>query len=217
MDEALRVREFWFGKALAGPLQGQSDLAALAQTLRRRVSIWFQSNSQQVQQQDELIRSEFQGWVERAARGELAAWADSPRRRLSLIILLDQFPRQIYRGTAQAFAYDDQALTLTLSGMQSAADGALNIVERMFFYMPLQHAESTEVQDESVSAYRRLVSESPAELRPTFEESLQSAEDHRALIRQFGRFPHRNRLLGRGNTPEEAEFLRKGGAERFGQ
>jgi uncharacterized protein (DUF924 family) len=217
MDEALRVREFWFGKALTGPLQGQSDLAALAQTLRRRVSIWFQSNSPLLQQQDELIRSEFQGWVERAARGELAAWADSPRRRLSLIILLDQFPRQIYRGTAQAFAYDDQALALTLSGMQSAADGALNIVERMFFYMPLQHAESTEVQDESVSAYRRLVSESPAELRPTFEESLQSAEDHRALIRQFGRFPHRNRLLGRENTSEEADYLKKGGAERFGQ
>jgi uncharacterized protein (DUF924 family) len=167
-------------------------------------------------QQDELIRSAFQGLVERAGRGELASWADSPRRRLSLIILLDQFPRHIYRGTPQAFAYDAEALALTLSGMQSAADGALNIVERLFFYMPLQHAESTEVQDASVSAYRRLVDESPAELRSTFEEALQAAEEHRALIRQFGRFPHRNHLLARANTPEEEAYLHKS-AENFGQ
>ena len=216
MDEALRVREFWFGKSLTGPLQGQSNFASLAQTLSRRMQLWFESNPQLEQQQDELIRTEFQGWVERAGRGECSAWADSPRRRLSLIILLDQFPRQIYRGTAQAFAYDDQALALALSGMQSAADGALNIFERLFFYMPLQHAESTEVQDESVSAYKRLVAESPQEMRSTFETSLQYAEEHRALIRQFGRFPHRNRVLGRQNTNEEEEFLRKTG-EHFGQ
>jgi len=131
-------------------------------------------------------------------------------------ISLDQFPRHIYRGTPQAFAYDPEALALTLSGMQSAADGALNIIERLFFYMPLQHAESTEVQDESVSAYRRLVAESPAELRSTFESALQAAEEHRALIRQFGRFPHRNHLLGRENTPEEEAYLKKS-TDRFGQ
>jgi uncharacterized protein (DUF924 family) len=216
MDEALRVREFWFGKSLTGPLQGQSDIASLAQALSRRVDLWFGANAELLQQQDERIRTEFQIWVERAARGELAAWADSPRRRLSLIILLDQFPRQIYRGTALAFAYDGEALALTLSGMQSAADGALNIVERLFFYMPLQHAESTEVQDESVSAYRRLLAESPAEMRSTFEESLQYAQEHRELIRRFGRFPHRNQLLGRESTLEEADYLKKSG-DRFGQ
>ncbi len=215
MDEALRVREFWFGKSLTGPL-AQNELPALGQTLHRRASLWFASNSPLMQQQDERIRSGFQTLVERATRGELAAWADSPRRRLSLIILLDQFPRHIYRGTPQAFASDGEALTLALSGLQSAADGALNIVERLFFYMPLQHAESTEVQDESVGAYRRLAAESPVELRSTFEESLQFAEEHRALIRQFGRFPHRNRILGRESTPEEVAYLAKVG-EQFGQ
>jgi uncharacterized protein (DUF924 family) len=215
MDDALRVREFWFGKSLTGPLPSEG-LAALGVALARRNSLWFETQSQLVAQQDELIRSEFQGLVERAGRGELAAWADSPRRRLSLIILLDQFPRQIYRGTPQAFAYDPQALSLTLSGMQSAADGALNIVERLFFYMPLQHTESTEVQDESVSNYKRLVAESPPELKSTFEASLHWAEEHRALIRQFGRFPHRNRILGRANTPEEEAYLKKT-ADRFGQ
>jgi uncharacterized protein (DUF924 family) len=216
MDDALRVREFWFGKSLTGPLPGEGNLASVAQILTRRASVWFESNPQARGQGDELIRSQFQALVERAGRGELSAWADSPRRRLSLIILLDQFPRQIYRGTRQAFAYDSQALNLTLSGMQSAADGALNIVERLFFYMPLQHAESTEVQDESVSNYRRLVAESPPELKSTFEESLESAEEHRAVIRQFGRFPHRNRILGRNSTPDEEAYLKQN-AEHFGQ
>ena len=211
MDDALRVREFWFGKSLTGPLPGQSEMASRAVALTRRASLWFESNPQLVGQQDELIRSAFQGLVERAGRGELAGWADSPRRRLSLIILLDQFPRHIYRGTPRAFAHDPDALALTLSGMQSAADGALSLVERLFFYMPLQHAESTEVQDESVSACRRLVAESPAELRSTFEEALQAAEEHRTLIRQFGRFPYRNRVLGRDNTVEEEAYLKKSG------
>jgi uncharacterized protein (DUF924 family) len=216
MDDALRVREFWFGKPLTGPLQSQGEAASRALALKRRATLWFEANPQLMGQQDELIRSRFQDLVERAGRGELAGWADSPRRRLSLIILLDQFPRHLYRGTAQAFAHDSEALGLTLSGMQSAADGALNIVERIFFYMPLQHAESTEVQEESVSAYKRLVAESPAELRSTFEEAVQSAEEHRALVRLFGRFPHRNQVLGRESTAEEEAYLKKN-SEAFGQ
>lgn len=216
VDEALRVREFWFGKSLTGPLQGQGEITSRALALSRRASLWFESNPELMGQQDELIRSRFQELIDRAARGELAGWADSPRRRLSLIILLDQFPRQIYRGTPRAFASDTEALGLTLSGMQSAADGALNIIERLFFYMPLQHAEATEVQDESVSAYKRLVTESPGELRSTFEDALKSAEEHRALIRQFGRFPHRNRLLKRDSTPEEQAYLKTSGAS-YGQ
>ena len=216
MDDALRVREFWFGKSLTGSAPGHGEMASRALALNRRASLWFESNPQLMGQQDELIRTGFQGLVERAGRGELAGWADSPRRRLSLIILLDQFPRHIYRGTPQAFVYDPEALALTLSGMQLAADGALNIIERLFFYMPLQHAESTEVQDESVSAYRRLVAESPAELRSTFESALEFAEEHRALIHQFGRFPHRNHLLGRDTTAEEEAYLKKSGAH-FGQ
>ncbi len=216
MDDALRVREFWFGKSLTGPLPGHGELSSQALALNRRASLWFESNPQLLGQQDELIRSQFQDLVERAARGELAGWADSPRRRLSLIILLDQFPRQIYRGTPQAFACGSEALGLTLSGMQLAADGALNINERLFFYMPLQHTESTEVQDESVSVYRRLVSESPPELRSTFEGALEWAEEHRTLIRQGGRFPHRTRILGRESTPEEIAYMTKD-TETFGQ
>ena len=216
MDDALRIREFWFGKALTGSGPGHGEITSQAHALGRRVSLWFETNTQLLQQRDDQIRSEFSGLLERAARGELAAWADSPRRRLSLIILLDQFPRQIHRGTARAFEYDAQALGLALTGMQSAADAALNLAERIFFYMPLQHAESLEGQEESVSAYTRLLGESPPELRSAFESCLQWAVGHRDLIRQFGRFPHRNPILGRPHTAEELAYL-KSSPDSFGQ
>jgi uncharacterized protein (DUF924 family) len=207
MDEARQVRDFWFGK-----------LPMTAQALNQRLVLWFPGDESagEVRDRDEAIRARFEDLAERAARGELASWADSPRRCLSLIILLDQFPRNLYRGTNRAFACDEGALAVTLSGMQSAADGALDIVERIFFYMPLQHSEVREVQDESVAAYRRLLMEAPQELRGAFEGALQAAEEHRVIIERFGRFPHRNGVLGRGNTPEEEAWLRAGG-ERMGQ
>ena len=207
MDEARQVRDFWFGK-----------LPMTAEALNQRVQIWFPGDvpAETQRERDDALRKRFGTLVERAGKGELASWADSPRRSLSLIVLLDQFPRNIYRGTAQAFAYDDQALGLTLSGMQSAADGALDVVERIFFYMPLQHCEARDVQDESVAAYRRLVTEAPQELQEVFERSVESAEQHRSIIAKFGRFPHRNEVLGRRSTAEEEAWL-DSGADRLGQ
>jgi uncharacterized protein (DUF924 family) len=207
MDEARQVRDFWFGK-----------LPMSAQALTQRLQMWFPGDlPEEVQSaRDEGIRKRFGNLVELAAKGELASWADSPRRCLSLIVLLDQFPRNIYRGTAQAFAHDDRALELTLAGMQSAADAALDVVERIFFYMPLQHCEARDVQDESVAAYRRLVAEAPGELRKAFADSAHWAEQHRSIIQKFGRFPHRNEVLGRTSTREEEAWL-KVNADRMGQ
>ncbi|MGH8326511.1 MAG: DUF924 family protein, partial [Steroidobacteraceae bacterium] len=195
---------FWFGRL---PLKPEGAPARLA--------LWFGTREEE-ERTDELVRSRFGDLVERAAAGGLAAWADSPRRRLSLILLLDQFPRHVHRGTERAFAMDREALALTLSGMQSAADGALTPVERIFFYMPLQHAELRDAQEESVAAYRRLLNEAPDELKALFASSLESAELHRAIVARFGRFPHRNRVLGRSNSPEEEEYLCEGG-RTFGQ
>jgi uncharacterized protein (DUF924 family) len=132
---------------------------------------------------------------------------------MSLILVLDQFPRNLYRGHARMFSGDERALALALSGMNSGADAALDPVERMFFYMPLQHSEAREVQDESVAAYRRLVMEAPEALRPTFESALSYAQRHRAVVDRFGRFPHRNRILGRPSTPEEMTYLAEGGED----
>ena len=203
MDEARSIRDFWFGKQ---PLT--------AETLNRRMRFWFGSEGSK--ERDEQIRARFGALLARAEKGALDAWADGPRRRLSLIILLDQFPRHMFRGTARAFSCDAQALALALSGMQCAADAAISVVERIFFYMPLQHAEVPEVQDESVAAYRRLLSESPPELRAVFAGALRSAENHRAIVEKFGRFPHRNRLLERASSAPEQQWLRRGG-EAFGQ
>jgi uncharacterized protein (DUF924 family) len=203
MDDARKVRDFWFGKT---PLS--------AEQLPRRMKLWFGYAGEETQRQvDEALRTRFGALVQRAIEGELVQWADGPRRRLSLILLLDQFPRNIYRGTPKAFAGDEQALQLALSGMQSVADAALNTVERIFFYLPLQHAESLEVQDESVAAYKRLLGEAPAEVREIFEGCLGYAEQHRDVIRRFGRFPHRNDVLGRPSTAEEKDWLRGGGED----
>jgi uncharacterized protein (DUF924 family) len=204
MDEALEVRRFWFGKL---PLRPDG--------VPERLALWFGSGAEE-QRADDLVRSQFGALVARAAAGELAAWADSPRRRLSLILLLDQFPRHVHRGTERAFATDREALGLTLSGMQSAADAALTPVERIFFYMPLQHAELRDAQEESVAAYRRLLNEAPEELEAMFVSALESAVQHRSIVARFGRFPHRNRALGRPNTPEEEAYLGQGG-KGFGQ
>jgi uncharacterized protein (DUF924 family) len=205
MDEALEVRRFWFGRL---PLK--------AQDVKPRLALWFGGGAEEQRRNDELVRSRFGALIDRAAAGELAPWADSPRRRLSLILLLDQLPRHAFRGTERAFAADRDALALALSGMQCAADAALTPVERIFFYMPLQHAELSDAQEESVSAYRRLLPEAPADLKELFASSLASAEHHLGIIARFGRFPHRNRALGRASTPEEERYL-GAATERFGQ
>jgi len=168
-----------------------------------------------IPQTDELIRERFRDTMQAAESGQLSSWDSSPRRRLALIVLLDQFSRHCYRGTARAYAQDHAALSLSLSGMLYGADAALDPVERIFFYMPLQHAESLDVQEESVAAFRRLLDEAPLELRATFEEALRSAIQHRDVVARFGRFPHRNAVLERASTADETEWLDQGG-ERFG-
>jgi uncharacterized protein (DUF924 family) len=197
MRGANDILDFWFGS-------GPYDAARLAE----RTTFWFGGDGAQAQAaRDELIRSTLEPMLERAARGEFASWAASPRRRLALILLFDQVPRNCYRGTAAAFAFDREALTLSIEGLQLAADAALHPVERIFFYLPLEHAESPEAQDAAIAAFERLVSEAPPELRDYCAYTAGYAKKHRDLIALFGRFPHRNPLLGRANTDAESEWL----------
>lgn len=184
-----------------------------AESLQPYTRIWFgaQSAPEIIPQVDELIRERFGATLEAALEGQLAGWDSSPRRRLALILVLDQFCRHIHRGTQQAYAGDERALSLSVSGVLVGADAALDPVERIFFYMPMQHAESLDVQEESVAAFRRLTTEAPAALQTLFEDSLRSAIAHRDTIARFGRFPYRNAPLGRESTPEEIEWLGAGG------
>src|ERR1700722_13749524 len=189
---------FWFGPRPYASAQVQ-----------QHTRLWFGEPGapELTPQTDELIRERYSELTQAAEQGKLAAWESSPRRRLALILLFDQFSRSIYRGSARAYAQDLDALSLTVSGMQIGADATLDPVERLFFYMPLMHAESLDVQEESVAAFRRLVEEAPADLHRIFDSSLQSAIQHRGVIQRFGRFPHRNRVLGRESTPEELEWV----------
>src|SRR5687767_7389395 len=210
MERANDVLEFWFGPSFgAAPFD--------AARLEERVAFWFGGDDPAaVAARDAQIRARLEPLLERAARGDLASWSASPKRRLALIILFDQVPRNAYRGTAAAFAFDHHALALTVEGLQLAADAALDPIERIFFYLPLEHAESLEAQEAAVTAMDRLTAEAPAELRDFCAYSTDFARKHRDIIAKFGRFPHRNAVLRRQSTPAERAWL-AADAERFGQ
>jgi len=141
--------------------------------------------------------------------------ADGIRSRLALILLTDQLPRNLFRGTARAFAGDDYALELCLGGHRDGLDRELGLIERVFFWMPLQHVENLKLQSLGVDLYASLAAADPyrSKLWKSFADY---ARLHRDIIARFGRFPHRNAALGRESTPKELEYL-DGGGESFGQ
>ena len=197
-----RVLEFWF-----------KEQQLSAPQIDARMDLWFGED----EVFDHEIASTFGADVEDASRGALDHWAAKPRGRLALILLLDQFRRNIHRGTAEAFSKDKAALKLCVEGAMQKQDNELSAIERVFFYMPLQHAESKKVQAKSVDIYNRLAQAVSDTYRETFETVAHFAELHRDIVEQFGRFPHRNKLLGRENTPEEAEYLAGDDTPDFGQ
>ncbi|EIL97540.1 MULTISPECIES: DUF924 family protein [Rhodanobacter] len=161
---------------------------------------------------DEQIRARFGAEVQAAAEGRLDAWADTPRGWLALLILLDQFPRNLYRDDPRAWAQDVSAQRLALSGIAEGFDRQLPPLQRGFAYMPLEHAENEGLQQRSVALFEALYAEvTPAE-RPRFRSSLNYARRHREVIARFGRFPHRNAVLGRPSTEEELHYLAQPGA-----
>jgi uncharacterized protein (DUF924 family) len=139
-------------------------------------------------------------------------WVGGPRGRLALILLLDQLPRAIHRGTPAAYAMDDKALEVAKGGLASGADRLLRPIQRVFFYLPFEHAENVDEQARSVELFRELAAGVREEWRPTFENYVDFALRHQAIIDRFGRFPHRNAILGRESTPEEIEFLKEPGS-----
>ena len=183
-----------------------------APQIDRRMDTWFSEDPVF----DHEIEKEFLGDIKQATKGELNHWADEPRGRLALILLIDQFRRNIYRNTAKAFSKDKLALKLCVEGAMEKKDKGLTPIQKVFFYMPLQHAESAKVQAKSVELFTRLAESVSPTYRETFLTIAQFAELHKDIIDQFGRFPHRNELLGRENTPEEDEYL-AGDSPDFGQ
>ena len=142
-----------------------------------------------------------------ASDGKLDDWTATPRDQLALILVLDQFSRNIFRDTRQAFACDDKALGLTLMALEEEMDRHLRPIERIFLYLPLEHSESLEHQRRCVKLMEALEREVPEDWRATFESFTRYAVAHCDVIKRFGRFPHRNVILDRESTPEELEFL----------
>jgi len=184
MERVDEILKFWFGDG--------SDPA--------HERLWFAQDDGF----DQACRSGFLADYERAAAGELDSWKDAPSSALALILLLDQFPRNIFRGTPRAFATDPKALATAKGAVARGFDLALPPVQRPFVYLPFQHSENLDDQKESVRLFHKLAAEHPATAG-----YVGYAEHHLEVIRRFGRFPHRNAVLGRASTAPEAEFLQR--------
>ncbi len=187
-----RVLAFWFGAQRSDRLIAEEKSA-----------LWWKKQPEV----DAQCRRLFEPTIEAAGAGRLDRWAHNARGRLALILLADQLPRNVYRDTARAFAFDDLARRHCLEGLERSDDLALRPIERVFFYLPLEHAESLELQRRSLQLYSTLARSAPADARALFDGFLKYARRHAEIIERFGRFPHRNALLGRLSTPEEPAFL----------
>ncbi|MDH3694041.1 MAG: DUF924 domain-containing protein [Gammaproteobacteria bacterium] len=195
------ILQFWF-----------DDVVEKPERLAERNKFWFQSSPEI----DGVIEERFKADVEAAANGQYDDWGKDAHDSLAFIILLDQFPRNFYRGTAQAFAHDSIALARCQEMIASNRLKGLQPIERSFALMPLQHSEDLDVQKQSVQCFSDLTQEAPAAFKQTLDNNYQFARDHLEIIEKFGRFPHRNAILGRESTEKELNYLTSGG-KTFGQ
>jgi uncharacterized protein (DUF924 family) len=186
--EALAVLTFWFDPANRDE--------------------WFASKPQF----DTAIRDCFAQDVVLAAEGALTDWSATPSGWLALLIVLDQFPRNLYRGDPRAWMQDLRAQQLALWGIEEGFDRQLPAIQRVFAYIPLEHAEDARLQQQCVALFEALCRDAPSEERDQYMEYIDYARKHQAVIARFGRFPHRNAVLGRTSTPEELAYLAEPGA-----
>lgn len=191
-DKIHELLDFWFGHL------GSADLPT-----SDRTNLWFGDN-EIVKKQLLSFSKEFKA----AAAGGLEEWTKTPRGRLALIILLDQFPRYIHRSSSDAFACDVNAQKLCAEGLREKMDQSLTLIERVFFYMPLVHAENSDSQERSIRLYQELVTLSMTETTQIYQLFLAYAYAHFRVIKEFGRFPQRNQVLGRESTEAEQAFLK---------
>jgi uncharacterized protein (DUF924 family) len=173
-------------------------------TFGRQIQWWFAGGSEV----DTEITRRFGEVLEQARRGDLDHWADTPRGRLALIVVLDQFSRNVYRGSPLSYAQDEKALELAVEGIDAGMDRELSSMERIFFWMPLGHSEDLSLQERVVHHQEEIAADAPPHLRAMAEFGISQAKGARDVIARFGRHPHRNQILGRTSTPEELEYLR---------
>jgi uncharacterized protein (DUF924 family) len=188
MSQVDEILDFWFEK------KGEEDYG-------ENRTIWFTKTPEP--EFDREIQVRFREDYEKAASGELDQWKETPQSCLALILLLDQFPRNMFRGNPRAFATDSQALSLAQYAITKGFDRELLKIQRWFIYLPFEHSENLDHQRQAVELFRQLGND------PDSAYMTSSAVRHLEIVERFGRFPHRNAILGRATTPEEAEFLKQ--------
>ena len=190
-----QVLQFWFGERINSA------------TPSAQANLWWRKQPEV----DQQIREDFADGLRDLAEGKYRDWLHSARGRLAAIIVLDQFSRNMYRDRPEAFAQDKLALGWCLEGLEDNIDLQLEPIERVFFYLPLEHSEDLQMQVLSCRKFAELLkcssSTQTAQARGTYEDFSLYAERHREVIQQFGRFPHRNKILGRASTAVEQQYL----------
>lgn len=198
---AKSVLDYWFGPLPLSPA-----------TASQKASLWWQGSADT----DFDLERRFGKLAQAAARGQLAHWADTPRGALALIILLDQLPRNLHRGSAEAFAQDEKALVQAKALVASNGLESLHLLEQVFCLLPFEHSEQLDDQRFSVAAFANLHRHASEEWHQITQSLLEFAQQHFDIVEEFGRFPHRNQALQRTSSTAELTFLQGGGAT-FGQ
>ncbi len=194
------ILDFWFGDIVNGDVT--SD----------RNELWW-SGKPDI---DTTIKTRFEKALLKAHLKDFSSWKAPAEHYLAFIILFDQFPLNIYRKTPKAYDFADHALALCLTGLDLGLDQALAPIQRVFFYLPLEHSESLDHQNQSVALFNQLVKTTSGALKEKMQGFQKFAVEHRNIVAEFGRFPHRNAVLGRTPTSAEVAYLENGG-KRFGQ
>jgi uncharacterized protein (DUF924 family) len=190
------VLQFWFG-----------DVDSLGRPDAMHSRRWFMKD----EAFDREIAERYGETYADVRAGLREAWLDDPRGRVAYVIVLDQFARNMFRGTARAFEGDRQALAAAVEGVARHDDAGLTVNERSFLYMPYMHSEDIDMQERSVALFTELAADAPSELHGSMVAAVQYAEKHREIIARYGRFPHRNTALGRQSTPDEIAFIAQPG------
>jgi len=166
--------------------------------------VWWVKNKEV----DDTIRFQYKDLYQQAIKGGLKDWLETPRGTLAYVILIDQFSRNMFRNSPKAYQHDALALKVAKDAINKGWDKDLKLTERVFLYMPLEHSENIDDQNQSVALFEKLYEETPAAQKPLAAKFLKYAKEHQQIIAQFGRFPHRNTVLKRQSTPAEKEFLK---------
>lgn len=189
------VLTYWFG-----------NKTIIFHHIEERNALWFHAHPKT----DAEIKEKFSDLLIEVKNGQHEDWLDTPQGRLAYIIVLDQFSRVVYRGQPEAFATDEHCMQVVQVGLSKEHDLALTPIERVFFYMPFQHTENATFQKQGLPLFQSLVNDACDESQKVyFDEYAAYAHRHAIVIDQFGRFPHRNALLGRNTTPDELRHLEK--------